>query len=352
MTKCKGTWIVESKVPSTPKIRYRTSPTGAWVEVVGGTVHTLEPVYGTNPNRSYIVKIKMRWSIGRRTGSVLSNVYWQREVTYYSEAIAGEIVGVMPVAGLFGDNHLDSLRARAWAGLSVVTLQVRNSAGAIVNRATGNTHGSLFSTFTATTNPHTNTIDPVGSAKDATTFGTVSGSFAAATNQGNYGGVYFSGRVDSASIVGILPAVANQPPDGYRLQVKDCGGNLLADVTFPTQPEVEIKPSLMPEEWSSEEVSAPLRQSLGYPIEGYYLVLDKANLNQIKVRLRHDSDSAFEWLVKLFERHPCADGQTQVKIECSDEHSCPAGTCEVSCSGHRCCYNSEGISVKTLPARG
>lgn len=36
-----------------------------------------------------------------------------------------------------------------------------------------------------------------------------------------------------------------------------------------------------------------------------------------------------------------------VSVECSDD-TCPPGTCEVDCHGHKCCYNAQGNVVKVI----
>lgn len=349
MTNCKGTWIVESKVPSTPEIRYRTSPTSPWVSVVGGTTYTVTPIYGTNRTRSYILKIKQKWSMGSFTTNTGGTVLWSREAVFYSQPITGEILGVQLQSNNVTNNTISVYSSFRWFGLGRVDVRRIGSSGVTSIAAAVGINANVFGDYVRNSNTHTDDVDPVGSAKDVNSFGVLSGSFQAVQNASGALGGYARVRTDSAELKQILPAVANQPPDGYRLVVRDCNNSVLLDTTGSSEPEIEVIASMMPDDWSRDEVSAPLRASLGYPIEGYYLVLDKATQNQVKVRLRHESDNAFEWLVKLFEQHPCADGRPEVKITCSDAEECPEGTCEVVCNGHRCCYDKDGISVKTLP---
>ena len=351
MTNCKGTWIVESKVPSTPEIRYRVG-TNPWITVTGGTWHTVEPVYGTNRTRSYIVKIRQRWSMGAFTESNPNGTtFWSREAVFHSAPIQGEILGVQLQARNITNNTISLYSSFRWFGLGRVDVRRTLSNGVTSVAAAVGINANSFGDYVRNSNTHANDVDPVGSAKDVNTFGVLSGSFQAVQNASGALGGYARVRTDSCSIEAILPAVANQPADGYRLVVRDCNNNILTDVTLLTEPEIETIPSMMPDAWSRDELTVLIRQNYGLPIEGYYLVVDKANLNEIRVRLRHESDSAFDQLFKLLVRNPCASGQTQVKVTCLSEQECPAGTCEVSCSGHRCCYNSQGVSVKTLPAR-
>lgn len=83
--------------------------------------------------------------------------------------------------------------------------------------------------------------------------------------------------------------------------------------------------------WSIEQSSAEttiksIKKPDGSPLDKIY-----------KLRI---TDTTGEIFNKEFEEEP------DVKVECSEE--CPAGTCEVDCGDRYCCYNSEGIAVKSI----
>lgn len=348
-TNCKGTWHIDYKVPTTPEIRYRTSPTANWVTIANGTSYTLEPVYGTNRSRSYILKIRHRWQYGVQSGQTVAENRWRREVVFYSVPIQGEIVGVlddMSIGGVFWQ----SVNSYRWMGLGRAIVQTRNEQGNLVTRSARGQEAITLSSYLLSSNTHNDDIDPVGTPKASDSFGTVSGSWASVQAR-SAGGANMATQTiaGSTAIEAILPATANQPPDGYRLIVRDCNNTVISNLTFPTQPEVEKINSVVSANYSRHSLTAGQRLNYGYPIDGYYLVTDKRVNKKITVLLRHQNNPSFSAVIRELETGICATGNIELKISCSDKDECPEGTCEVTCTGHRCCVNAGGISVKTLP---
>jgi hypothetical protein len=349
MTRCNGTWQIQSKVPTTPIIRYRPVGSSVWQEVVGGTRYELKPVYGKRTDRFYILKIEMEWRWRLRDSQMNGFTFWRRKATFYSDPIQGEIIpNGASSPGVIGA-HYTTLETYPWASLGWVSVQRKNAQGQIETVAAKNNINAGFAAWNQNNNPHTNTVEPVGVPKDPYTFGTVEGYF-----QGIYwylwqsGGIYLV-QVDRAEIVEILPASSNQPPDGNKLIIRDCQNQILVEYDSPTLIEVETIASVMPPTFKIVLLSPEQRTSLGYPLEGFYLVIDRANPHDIEVWLRHDANPQLNQSIEKLTKHPCADGSIELEITCTDKNKCPPHTCEITCGDHRCCIDAQGYPVQELP---
>ena len=166
--------------------------------------------------------------------------------------------------------------------------------------------------------------------------------------------------VSGIKFYGFVVASTNQQDGTYP--PTDCTFTVFEDGIQRTQlvnstcPEVEIEPCYLSSNLYGETITKSGNQLIlitdreyfvdenGYVLFNY-LPPNELYIYKVTPKASVDDNNVYEFINKM--ESPCPDKRPLYQVFCSGE-DCPDGTCKVECGSHYCCYNSEGISVKTI----
>jgi hypothetical protein len=127
----------------------------------------------------------------------------------------------------------------------------------------------------------------------------------------------------------------NQICNPCTFKVFDCANTILYENTRDVCPIAEVIPSV----YSNEKNTFNLKNT----DSNQPLKVIESEANNIKSTLIQLGDT----LIKKVDSPKCSTLFPKVCWDC-EEDKCPPDTCSVDCGAHICCYNSQGIAVKTI----